>query len=67
MLSPAVIDRVEGDQTIWEHGPLESLTRDNQLAAYAHEGFWQPMDTLRDKTHLEALWSSGQAPWKVWK
>jgi glucose-1-phosphate cytidylyltransferase len=67
VLSPAVIERIEGDQTVWELGPLESLTRDNQLAAYAHEGFWQPMDTLRDKTHLEALWSSGQAPWKVWK
>jgi glucose-1-phosphate cytidylyltransferase len=67
VLSPAVIDRIEGDQTIWELGPLESLTRDKQLAAYAHEGFWQPMDTLRDKNHLEALWSSGKAPWKVWE
>ncbi len=67
VLSPAVIERIEGDHTVWELGPLESLTRDNQLAAYAHEGFWQPMDTLRDKTQLEALWSSGQAPWKVWK
>jgi glucose-1-phosphate cytidylyltransferase len=67
VLSPAVIERIAGDQTVWELEPLESLTRDNQLAAYAHEGFWQPMDTLRDKTQLEALWSSGQAPWKVWK
>jgi glucose-1-phosphate cytidylyltransferase len=67
VLSPKVIDRIEGDQTVWELGPLESLTRDKQLAAYAHGGFWQPMDTLRDKTYLETLWSSGQAPWKVWK
>ena len=67
VLSPSVIDRIEGDQTVWELGPLEGLTRDKQLAAYSHEGFWQPMDTLRDKTHLETLWSSGKAPWKVWK
>ena len=67
VLSPAVLDRIEGDHTVWELGPLESLAREKQLAAYAHEGFWQPMDTLRDKTHLEALWSSGRAPWKVWK
>jgi glucose-1-phosphate cytidylyltransferase len=67
VLSPRVLDRIEGDHTVWELGPLESLARDKQLAAYAHEGFWQPMDTLRDKNHLEALWNSGQAPWKVWK
>jgi glucose-1-phosphate cytidylyltransferase len=67
VLSPAVIDYIEGDQTVWEGDPLERLAREGQLAAYTHEGFWQPMDTLRDKNHLEALWSSGKAPWKVWR
>ena len=57
---------VEDDATRWEAGPLESLARKGQLAAYKHNGFWQPMDTLRDKTHLEELWASGKAPWKVW-
>ncbi|MDN3921591.1 glucose-1-phosphate cytidylyltransferase [Roseateles violae] len=56
----------EGDATIWERGPMEALARQGQLSAYAHEGFWQPMDTLRDKLKLEELWESGQAPWKVW-
>ena len=67
VLSPRVIDLLEGDQTIWERGPLERLAKDGQLAAYQHHGFWQPMDTLRDKIHLEELWASGNAPWKVWQ
>jgi glucose-1-phosphate cytidylyltransferase len=66
VLSPAVIDKIEGDSTVWEGEPLEHLARTGQLAAYPHHGFWQPMDTLRDKNHLEALWNSGRAPWKVW-
>jgi glucose-1-phosphate cytidylyltransferase len=66
VLSPAVIDYIDGDHTIWEHDPLERLACENQLAAYKHHGFWQPMDTLRDKMQLEKLWESGQAPWKVW-
>jgi len=67
VLSPQVLDLIEGDQTVWERGPLETLAERGQLAAYQHDGFWQPMDTLRDKTHLEELWASGTAPWKVWK
>ena len=67
VLSPAVIDYIEGDHTVWEGEPLERLAGEGQLAAYAHQGFWHPMDTLRDRNHLEALWSSGKAPWKVWK
>lgn len=63
---PAVLDRIDGDATIWEQGPMDSLARDEQLAAHVHEGFWQPMDTLRDKNALELMWSSGAAPWKVW-
>jgi glucose-1-phosphate cytidylyltransferase len=66
VLEPSVLDRIEGDQTIWEQEPLTSLARDGQLAAYKHYGFWQPMDTLRDRQHLEELWASGKAPWKVW-
>jgi glucose-1-phosphate cytidylyltransferase len=66
VLSPEAIDRVEGDATYWERGPMESLARDGQFAAFRHRGFWQPMDTLRDKTLLEELWASGKAPWKVW-
>ena len=67
VLSPVVLGRIDGDDTIWERGPLETLAADGQLAAYQHTGFWQPMDTLRDKTHLEELWAGGKAPWKVWK
>jgi glucose-1-phosphate cytidylyltransferase len=67
VLSPDVLHYLGGDETIWERAPLETLAREGQLAAYQHTGFWQPMDTLRDKTHLEELWASGQAPWKVWK
>ncbi|MES2047211.1 MAG: glucose-1-phosphate cytidylyltransferase [Pseudomonadota bacterium] len=66
VLSPKVIDLIEDDATIWERGPLEALARDGQLSAYLHSGFWQPMDTLRDRTYLEELWNSGKAPWKVW-
>ena len=67
VLSPSVMDYIDGDSCIWERAPLESLAREGQLSAFEHEGFWQPMDTLRDKTHLEELWQSGQAPWKVWE
>lgn len=67
VLSPQVLERISGDDTIWERGPLETLAADGQLAAYQHTGFWQPMDTLRDKVYLEELWAGGQAPWKVWK
>lgn len=66
VLEHDALDYIEGDATIWERSPLESLARDGQLSAYAHHGFWQPMDTLRDKTRLEELWQSGKAPWKVW-
>jgi glucose-1-phosphate cytidylyltransferase len=66
VLSPEVLDYIEDDSTIWEREPLERLAKENQLAAFKHTGFWQPMDTLRDKIHLEELWDSGKAPWKVW-
>jgi glucose-1-phosphate cytidylyltransferase len=66
VLSPRVIDYIDGDDTLWERGPMESLARDGQLSAHQHPGFWQPMDTLRDKNHLEDLWASGKAPWKIW-
>jgi glucose-1-phosphate cytidylyltransferase len=66
VLSPAVLDLIEGPETIWEREPLERLAVQGELAAYHHHGFWQPMDTLRDKILLEGLWSSGGAPWKIW-
>lgn len=66
VLSPTVIDRIAGDATTWEQEPLRGLAADNQLQAFKHLGFWQPMDTLRDKQQLEALWNSSRAPWKVW-
>ena len=66
VLSPKVIDYIDGDNTSWESGPLERLAKEKQLVAFQHQGFWQPMDTLRDKNHLEELWQSGKAPWKVW-
>jgi glucose-1-phosphate cytidylyltransferase len=66
VLSPQVIDYIADDQTYWEREPLERLAEEGQLAAFQHHGFWQPMDTLRDKTHLEELWATGHAPWKVW-
>ena len=66
VLSPKVTDYIGGDGTIWERQPMERLARDRQLAVYHHRTFWQPMDTLRDKNHLEDLWASGKAPWKMW-
>jgi glucose-1-phosphate cytidylyltransferase len=66
VLEPAALDRIEGDDTVWEREPMERLARDGEMSAYVHRGFWQPMDTLRDKTKLEELWASGKAPWKVW-
>ena len=66
VLSPKVINLIKNDQTVWEREPLEMLAKLNQLKAFQHEGFWQPMDTLRDKNHLEELWISNKAPWKVW-
>jgi glucose-1-phosphate cytidylyltransferase len=66
VLSPDVLTLIEGDDTSWESAPLEALARRNQLMAFEHHGFWQPMDTLREKTLLEQLWESGRAPWKVW-
>ena len=66
VLSPKVIDLIEGDATTWEREPLEQLAKTGEILAYQHDGFWQPMDTLRDKNHLEELWQSGKAPWKVW-
>ena len=66
VLSPKVLDYIDGDATIWEHGPMEALARDGELSAFRHDGFWQAMDTMRDKAHLEDLWSSDDAPWKTW-
>ena len=66
VLSPKVLSLIKDDQTIWEQEPLMSLAREGQLMAFEHHGFWQPMDTLRDKYHLEELWESGKAPWKKW-
>jgi glucose-1-phosphate cytidylyltransferase len=66
VLSPKVIDYIEGDETIWERGPLERLAAEGQLAAFKHTGFWYAMDTLRDKMKLEEFWQTGQAPWKIW-
>ncbi len=66
VLSPDVLNLIDGDKTIWEREPLEQLAENGQLAAFPHSGFWQPMDTLRDKTYLEELWQGGKAPWKVW-
>jgi glucose-1-phosphate cytidylyltransferase len=66
VLEPGVIDLIDGDDTVWEAKPLETLAREGDLMAYRHTGFWQPMDTLRDKTQLEQLWASGHPPWRVW-
>ncbi|KTT98267.1 glucose-1-phosphate cytidylyltransferase [Sphingomonas yabuuchiae] len=66
VLSPKVIDYITEDATIWEQEPLRNLATDGELMAFEHHGFWQPMDTLRDKQHLEALWEGGKAPWRVW-
>ncbi len=64
---PSVLDRIEGDYTVFERGPLADLATDGQLAVWRHDGFWAAMDTLRDKTQLEDLWSSGKAPWRTWR
>lgn len=66
VLEPRAIDYVPDDETIFERGPLEALAREQQMVAYQHHGFWQPMDTLREKRLLEELWSNGRAPWKLW-
>jgi glucose-1-phosphate cytidylyltransferase len=66
VLSPKVIDYIEDDLTVWEQFPLKKLAEDGQLMAYEHHGFWQPMDTMRDKVMLEELWRTGKAPWKIW-
>jgi glucose-1-phosphate cytidylyltransferase len=66
VLEPSVLSLIEGDQTSWEGGPLMTLAKNGDLNAYQHKGFWQAMDTLRDKNHLEELWTSGNSPWKVW-
>ena len=66
VLSPQVLVRIAGDTTLWEQEPLQGLARDGELMAFDHHGFWQPMDTLRDRDQLQALWDGGRAPWKVW-
>ncbi len=67
VLEPSVFEYIEGDSTIWEREPLERLAAEGQLSAWEHDGFWQPMDTLRDKQKLEELWDADEAPWKIWK
>jgi len=67
VLEPKVLDYIKGDQAVWEREPMERLAREKKLAAYKHEGFWHPMDTLRDKRYLDDLWRAGKAPWKTWK
>ncbi len=67
VLSPAVLKYLDGDATVWEQEPLMRLAQDGQLMAFEHDGFWQPMDTLRDKHYLEDLWAAGKAPWKKWE
>jgi glucose-1-phosphate cytidylyltransferase len=66
VLEPEAIDYIHDDSVMWEHEPLSKIAMDGQLSAFRHEGFWQPMDTLRDKNYLDGLWQKGQAPWKVW-
>lgn len=66
VLSPKVVDYIDGDETMWEHAPMKQLVREGQFSAFQHRGFWHPMDTLRDKRRLEEMWNSGKAPWKVW-
>lgn len=66
VLNPRVLDLIEGDRTVWEREPLERLAAQGELAVFKHDGFWQPMDTLREKEQLEAAWASGRAPWKIW-
>jgi glucose-1-phosphate cytidylyltransferase len=66
VLSPKCLDYITGDDTSWEGKPLTTLAATGQLMAFEHKGFWQPMDTLREKNHLEELWQAGKAPWKIW-
>jgi len=66
VLSPAALEHIDSETTLWEKEPLQQLAASGQLAAFRHDGFWQPMDTLRDKNHLEQLWATGNAPWKLW-
>jgi glucose-1-phosphate cytidylyltransferase len=66
VLNPSVLDLIKGDECVWEQGPLNTLASSGELMAFEHQGFWQPMDTLRDKILLEELWASGKAPWKLW-
>ena len=66
VLSPKVIDYIDGDDTMWEHAPMKRLVGEGQLSAFPHKKFWHPMDTLRDKNRLEEMWNSGKVPWKVW-
>ena len=67
VLQPGCIERISGDDTVWEEGPLTGLARDGELRAFKHHGFWQPMDTLRDKIQLDRMWSENAAPWKMWE
>jgi glucose-1-phosphate cytidylyltransferase len=67
VLSPKIGDYIEGDHTTWEDEPIERLVSDGQLSVYQHHGFWHPMDTIRDKSHLEKIWMSGKAPWRIWE
>lgn len=66
VLEPSVVELIEGDSAVWERSPLETLAASRELSVYKHRGFWHPMDTLRDKMHLEEMWQTGKAPWKVW-
>jgi len=66
VLSPGVFDYIDGDETVWEQAPMNNLAEAGEMSVYFHDGFWQPMDTLREKTRLEQLWQSGDAPWKTW-
>ena len=66
VLSSNALKYIEDDNTVWEKEPLEILAKNSNLAAFKHDGFWYPMDTLRDKIYLDSLWASGKAPWKVW-
>ena len=65
-VEPEALDYIDGDQTYWEHEPLRNLASQGQLQAFVHKGFWKPMDTLRDRTSLNEMWASGNAPWKSW-
>jgi len=67
VLSPKVVNYIDGDATVWEKEPMENLAKDGELSVYMHDGFWHPMDTLRDKRYLESLWETKKAPWKLWK